>query len=781
MAEIVCQINHLITQQTHEEKVAALLLSHKLFQTQYLNMIDTHQLIGNIIKELSIDYLVNLVLVNNNSKNSAIVRRIVIELLGACIRFNYPLVFSGHLIVNLTEFCGLLISLKKEYETATELMNLIKYLVLSNHSSVTIHDCLDRFLRVVCSKSDATESPLSICPSLKLLDLMVTIDIEMYQSTLGFVVDLVSMLLVPEGKNISDSITQHSTAVLRLLLMKGFHGANPESIRDFALKSCLSLFSRTPIVTSLPSSRSEKSIITPPSSYVFADWSVEFPMNPSDPLIIHTPEDQEKSRNGQFALLLISIINVEIHLLLEETIALVTPNSAIDANSEEKLNDNETNDEKTSPSSTSLSNEKSLNRMERVVEVYSICLSLLNVILVLLVGNEYSDVGEFAIWAQFPYETVLKIRQTAHSIFQNIFNFTTEVSERRHILKDRKINSDENSDMLDAYLRHIVQLSVQVIGPWVNEDEGIHKPFVDCLHHILSWSSIPTFFNVSNDDQGGGLQVVESRVVNTESLLELSVEEIEFIMSLSKIDSEGNINCVIKSLQDGDGIDRNKLPLHTSSETKSDTLPMLNDVSYNIFPCLEAMIHTLPADGELTDTLCSLGSPLICRIINTIVVTAKAIVSRHSYQFREYMNIIDLPTNEFIQLNQLMEIATSGCNIFTMLLTLKLDDICVLRRSESDEEVMVGIFSIIEKKVPLICANYPPSDSYFVLLKKILDACTTTIINAGDFENLDNNQSDTNNELLSFKNHVICDQLLLKTLREALISLSDKLAFIINS
>ena len=46
------------------------------------------------------------------------------------------------------------------------------------------------------------------------------------------------------------------------------------------------------------------------------------------------------------------------------------------------------------------------------------------------------------------------------------------------------------------------------------------------------------------------------------------------------------------------------------------------------------------------------------------------------YLITKHTSII-LKMHEF-KLNRLMEIATSGCNIFIMLLTLKMDDICYI-------------------------------------------------------------------------------------------------------
>ena len=231
---------------------------------------------------------------------------------------------------------------------------------------------------------------------------------------------------------------------LRNIIVQCLHGGAPEKVRDGTL-SCI------------------QDLLSSSSSCLSLSWTVE-----------------DKASVGQFSMLLCSIVRGEFHLLLQELITLYDDSS-------------ETNDTSDSNDSSKVKVEVIIDRRERTLSMIHVCCNLMESFLVLLVGkaqidddndsDDEMDTGiddETPLWSSLPYTCLLHMRESFHSVCQDIFEFIDTVTNKN------------NSSSIDI---RVISRLCETISIWVSEDEGMIPPVIKYAPCIMKCSSLSSSFS----------------------------------------------------------------------------------------------------------------------------------------------------------------------------------------------------------------------------------------------------------------------------------------------
>jgi len=227
---------------------------------------------------------------------------------------------------------------------------------------------------------------------------------------------------------------------IRNIIVQCLHGGAPEKVRDGTL-SCI------------------QDLLSSSSSCLSLSWTVE-----------------DKTNVGQFSMLLCSIVRGEFHLLLQELITLYDYSS-------------DTSDTIDGNDSSKVKVEVIIARRERTLSMIHVCCSLMESFLVLLVGKAQVDDDndsddemdtdiddEIPLWSSLPYTCLLHMRESFHSVCQDIFEFIDTVTKK---------NGSSSIDM-----SRVISRLCEMISIWVSEDEGMIPPVIKYAPCIMKCSRL---------------------------------------------------------------------------------------------------------------------------------------------------------------------------------------------------------------------------------------------------------------------------------------------------
>ena len=628
------RIRVLLKGKSKEEKVAGLLLAQKLVERVSSDDQHTQEIIKEVVSFLGPAFLTGLLSCKSSSTKPSdsrvLIQRAALDMLVQAVQSN---LLSSSTVLLLVDAWFNLISLESSVgdtqpqelppntvQTLMDMLLLIKWM-----TKETINDTkkdifvLDHVLQKLLST--ATRIPVSIMPLF-----------------LEFIADLASM--ESSQMTISTTIIPSDTApeALRILLAMGFHGGAPEVVRDASLFSCQQLLS-----TRIP-----------------ASWTVEtastIPQEPS------TSQDSTTSSfQGRFAMLLMSVVGVEVHLLLEEAIALMERSSKKPTEIE--------SEKKTSPEEENMRPEVTLERVTRLLKMLPCCLALLDQCLALLVGRnenetEDEDVYVPGIWSLFPSAAMLHIKQSAHSILQKLFDFLRDISS---IYSNHGSTNDTDNNTLNNITKGsiglqkiqvlmLVQQSVAALSVWTCEDEALQKPYLDQLSSLLGWSRIKC-----DDD-------VDENIVFAELCQDGSSTDVS--SPVSNDDGPVGVSAIgIAGVSAGAGA---------------------GDVLHYVIPCLTAIADSISPTDNPTECqqLCTADRTLFGRLLLLIIVTTNHVSHLVSSLNNTTTTLISttMPSLEMkIGMTRLCRTTIAACELLGTMLEWKQDDIQILCRCDGDD------------------------------------------------------------------------------------------------
>ena len=735
----------------NEEKVAGLLLSVKFLEMEKLTFTDSKMILSEIFSIIDPDFLIK-VMWNNDEKR--LFRQASMSLIAFSIQTGYSSIFrdSAPRFVELL-FASLEFSASTDYGTSQsmsdqkydmqfvlDLLTVIKWITAEGGCST---------IRTVLLKSIShagkvtTELPAYFYPFLS-----------------DYVMDLSQMLF--SARNFSspdedsDILPTLCAEMLRMFIVKGFHGGAPEAVRDSALRCCLhflstksafnpawslqemsdgdeeNLHSERPLSPALPPAASTSTLkekeIAPPE--ILSNTTI-------DRSSLKCPS----SETGTFPMLLVSIIGIEVHLLLEEALALFKePQGEPQIPSYGELRDPSVQRQKKYDEvKLNLNSEYTLLRIKRILKMIPCCMSLLNTTILLLVGREE---GEDAIveahWSLLSSPVILHIRQTVHNIFQKVFDFLKEISDISSETLTTIYHGDssvsENNAFAeirsiyrtDALLLNVVRQITAALCLWVLEDEDMRDSFVQNLPLMLTWSVVPMYFSDTPDAHN--LLMKNSNGVGAEEWTASTVT-------------------VWKALLD---------PLMYAQNEVEDA----GDVLHYLLPCLIAISGDMMAEDELADKVCTLnGGSLLCRLVNLALLVCKNATSlREEYQklnmtssskqkSQNYHNVRDVADagDSKALLDRFCNTCCAACDQLTFFFEWKQKEIILLRKGESETEALTALFSLSKETFPFIPKMAPFSlskskrrqeDRHAERLACIL-AAASSILSDSDSKNID--------------------------------------------
>ena len=687
----------------NEEKVAGLLLSVKFLEMEKLTSTDSETILREIFSIIDPDFLIKVMWNNDNRR---LFRQASMSLIAFSIQRGLSSIFRDsasqfvELLFNSLKFnanidCETSQSIsdqKYDMQFAVDLLTVIKWITAEGGCS-TIKSVL--LQSIFHAGKLTTELPAYFYPLL-----------------LDHVMDLSHMLFAarnfrgPDGDNLSKLTAE----MLRLLIVKGFHGGAPEAVRDSALRCTLHFLS-------------SKSAFNPAWSLqevrdVDESLNSDRPLSPAlqravsastekenikagiqmgttiDPLNLNCPSVD----TGTFPMLLVSIIGIEVHLLLEEALALFKqpqgePQIPLygdlrDPSVERKKKYDEV---KFNPDS-----EYTLLRIKRILKMIPCCMSLLNTIILLLVGREAGEnIVVEAYWSLLSSPAILHIRQTVHNIFQKVFDFLKELTDicpetlttiyhgDSETPKDNYFVETLSIHRTDALLLNVVRQITAALCLWVLEDEDMRDPFVQNLPLMLTWSVVPLYFS-DTPDADNSLAKSTNRIWGGEWTASTLI--------------------VWRALLN---------PLVHAQDDVEDA----GDVLHYLLPCLIAISGDMTAEDELADKVCTLGGgSLLCRLVNlALLVCQNATSLKEEYQqlnmtcscepkFQRYHKVKDVVDIEDrkASLDRLCNTCCAAFDQLNLLLEWKKKEIILLRKGESEAEALSALFSLSKETFPFI-------------------------------------------------------------------------------
>lgn len=689
---------------SNEEKVAGVLLAVKLLEMNILGSKESKAFMIQIFSLVTSDFIVRLIGTLDKKK---IIRQAGLNFLAFSIKWGMSTVFKE----STSQLIDLLFS-----SLALANLNYDKSEVEKPLSSAEETDSDQQFLLdiLLALKWIAIESNIDFIDRILERILMnvgkvtTQVPIFLYPSLLNFIVEIsgIRSKVNPLHRSEKDvcMLSTESRGMLRMLIVKGFHGGAPEAIRDSSLLGCLYLIS--------------------PDTSFSSDWSLESEadLNNDEIKVDSKSTSIEKSPVvGKFAMLLASIVGIEMHLLLEEALALFKEPQGEPQN----LSTGDVNDplfeRRTKYNTIKVDMKKDIVevRIKRLVRMIPCCLSILNGILLLLVGKEDEEGEEIVenpvnnskepLWALLPSVAMLHIRQTVHSIFQKIFDFLKEISDisqetlsnifggivnkyndsKAIELKSVEDNASNNNGEL---LIIIVQHATATLSLWILEDEALREPFIRNLHLILQWTIVANQLKDSGKTGASEIKDVEiTQVINWKPTN---------LMTWTTLSQSSTSNLRPFSLKN-------------DNELKQENV---GDILHYVLPCLANISDNLTKEDELTERIYTLSKGcLFSRLVNIIIlmainaeniITAKQLILKFKQSANlknsgdEKDKLLQAVVVEENSLNRICHTCSSACDLLTNFFTWQKDELCILIRNESEIEAIMTIFTLTEENFP---------------------------------------------------------------------------------
>jgi hypothetical protein len=689
---------------SNEEKVAGVLLAVKLLEMNILGPTESKSFMIQIFSLVTPDFIVRLIGTLDKKK---LIRQAGLNFLAFSIQWGMSTVFKE----STSQLIDLLFS-----SLALADLNSDKSGIEKPLSSVEETDSDQQFLLdiLLALKWIAIESNIDFIDRilerilLNVGKVTTQVPIFLYPSLLNFIVEIsgIRSKVNPICKSEKGlcMLSIESGEMLRMLIVKGFHGGAPEAIRDSSLLGCLHLIS--------------------PDTSFSSDWSLE-----SETAVYNTGsavDSKSKSTEkspvvGKFAMLLASIVGIEMHLLLEEALALFKEPQGEPQN----LSTGDFNDplfeRRTKYNTIKVDMKKDIVdvRIKRLVKMIPCCLSILNGILLLLVGKEGDEEGaeenaaddsKQPLWAALSSVAMLHIRQTVHSIFQKVFDFLKEISDIsqetlsnifgnitdknregkviiNETIKDNVFNN--NGELLIIVVQH----TTATLSLWILEDEALREPFVRNLHLILQWSIVAKQLKDSRKSVALEIKEDESNQIMNWKATNL--------MAWTTLSQSSTSNLRPLSLKE-DGI-----------ELEQDNI---GDILHYVLPCLASISDNLAKEDELAERIYTLsGGCLFSRLVNIIIlmainteniIQAKQILSKFKKSANlknsgdEKDKLLQAVVVEENSLNRICHTCSSACDLLTNFFTWQKDELCILIRNESEKEAIMTIFVLTDENFP---------------------------------------------------------------------------------
>ena len=667
-----------------EEKFAGIMLSLKLIELGNLDQGVSKAILTDLYKSISPAFVLKLMRMTEKRR---LFRQTCISLIANSIQLGFSYIFRDDTLQLIDVLFSSFELSRKVLPEAAEGGDLSTG---SRNSSLnTEYDRtfeLDLLLAMKWISADTSSANVFklLAHTLKCTGGMISeLPVYIYSALLDFLVDLCQLLCCPNtsgnSQTVKCALTVKEAAQLRKLIIKGFHGGAPESVRDSSLFCCLHFLSL--------------------NSSVHPSWSLETLDDMKSDI---ESEKGDRNGTGKFAMLLVSVIGTEVHLLLEEALALFKnpegePIEPIygdlrDPVEERKKKYNEVGTE-------ACQNNTSV-RVERISNMIPCCMSLLTAILELLIENDKTEsdgteVTALLHWTGLPSPAMLHIRQMVHNIFQKIFDFLKEISDvsqssLSHVFtnKNKRIESCDALTLTnghDALLLRIIQQATATLCLWVLEDEDLRDPFLVNLPFILRWSVVTVYFDESDN---------QTREIISSYGVDWQATPVECWNSITA-GPTGNA-------MTGGNYD-------------------VGDVIHHILPCLAAVSCSLTAKDEYAEKICTVDrGSLFARLINIAVL-----VGLNALSLREQdMNISTAEhTNGYsasLQQNSLLhetddnmsfsrklsarniQTSCSALNLLTYFFSWKECEIQTLMKSETESEALTDVFSISKNLFPKI-------------------------------------------------------------------------------
>ena len=665
-----------------EEKFAGIMLSLKLIELGNLDQGDCKVILADLYKSISPAFVLKLMRMTEKRR---LFRQTCISLIANSIQLGFSYIFWNDalklidILFSSFEFGGMVLpeeggdlstgsrnsSLNTEYDRTFELDLLLAMKWISaDTSSANVFKLLSHTLK--CTGGMISELPVYI-----------------YSALLDFLVDLCQLLRCPNTSGNSQTekyaLTAKEAAQLRKLIIKGFHGGAPESVRDSSLFCCLHFLSL--------------------NSSVHPSWSVEI----LDETQSDTgPEKGDRKGSGKFAMLLVSVIGIEVHLLLEEALALFKnpegePMEPIYGDLRDPVEDRR---KKYNEVGTEACINNTSVRVERISNMIPCCMSLLSAILELLIGNNKTESDDTEVtaslhWTGLPSPAMLHIRQTVHNIFQKIFDFLKEISDvsqssLSHVFtnSNRRNESDDALSLTnghDTLLLRIIQQATATLCLWVLEDEDLRDPFLVNLPFILRWSVVTVYFDESDS---------QTREIISSYGVDWRATPVECWKSIIAGPSRNVVT--------GGNYD-------------------VGDVIHHIVPCLAAVSCSLTAKDEYSEKICTVDrGSLFARLINIAVLVGMNALSlreqdmnfstaehTNGYSASSQQNNLLHKTDDNISFSgklsaRNIQTSCSALNLLTNFFSWKQCEIQTLMKSETESEALTDVFSILKDLFPKI-------------------------------------------------------------------------------
>ena len=687
------RISLLLNGSSNEEKVAGLLLSVKLLEMEKLTSVESKMLLDNAYAVIGPDFIIKLMW---NIDKRRLFRQASISFMAFSIQNGLSHLFKDftlRLIDLLFSSVRLTSKISPNLDTspspstsdqkydrqfALDLLTTIKWITAEGERSA-IQAILIHLLSYAGKVT--TELPGYFYPLL-----------------LDYAMDLSNMIYSSSNfsGNYKDSgiMSTDTAEKLRILIVKGFHGGALEAVRDSSLQCCLHFLS---------------------SNCAFnPTWSLDGMKDIDDAVVKKTQtkiiteklnQDVSSAACGTFPKLLVSIISIEVHLLLEEALALFKePQGEPQIHSYSDLRDPSVDRRKKYDEVKLDSNsDYTLLRIERLSKMIPCCMSLLNTIILLLVGREEGEgITVEAHWSILSSPAILHIRQTVHNIFQKVFDFLKEISDISQETMNNIYNSNHNtsndknnvmvdrSNRNDTLLLTIVRQVTVALCLWVLEDEDMRDSFVLNIPLILVWSVVPMYFNDNSDGDDVANKVSDG------------VDQGNKYWTTSSM-------IVWKALSH---------PLVTAqSQGEVEAGEDIGDILHYLLPCLAAISGGMTAEDELADRLCAIdGGLLLCRLVNLSLLIGQNAThlrredqklnevesSEGSSQKKQEVRERGRDDSKSASFVRLCHTCSSACDQLTFLFQWKQKEIILLRKGESETEALSALFCLTKDTFPYI-------------------------------------------------------------------------------
>lgn len=678
----MCRTAKLLRGSSDEEKFAGIMLSLKLVEVGKLDEKDSKAVLTDLYGLISPVFVIKLMRITEKRR---LFRQTCISLIANSIQLGFSYVYRDHTIKLIdATFFSLDLCAKMLPPTVAGGDSLGGSQTSSSNTEYDRTFELDLLLALKWIAAGATSADVYKLFS-HTLKRTGGIDFELpvyiYSALLDFLVDLCQLLSRPDTSENSPIerfiLPAKEAAYFRKLIVKGFHGGAPESIRDSSLFCCLHFLNL--------------------NSSVHPSWSVEILEDKQSDV---TSNKEDKQGSGKFAMLLVSVVGIEVHLLLEEALALFKkPEGEPLEHSYGDLRDpKEERRKKYDEVGTDTCLSNTSVRVERISTMIPCCMSLLTAILELLIGNEKAESESSGViaelyWSHLPSLAMLHIRQTVQNIFQKIFDFLNEISDVSqssisHVFKKNN-QGNENADAVtltnghDRLLLRIIQQATATLCFWVLEDEDLRDPFLSNLPNILRWSAVTVHFDDS--DHANSSQSRES-------------------INAYGVDWQATTSEAWTSITAG--------PSGSAMSGGSDDVC---DVMHHVLPCLAAVSSNLTAKDEFAERLCTLDKgSFFARLINIALLLGLNASNLFVLDMTNNEQSASLhrnnPLNEtddtaspsatsFIRNGQTF---SSAMNLLECYFSWKQKEIETLTMGETEAEALTNIFCISKELFPKI-------------------------------------------------------------------------------